>query len=164
MEKRLTRLVDLDKCAYGSFTEYSWVLLKLYILYHGDHILLSQVSYGVSILAVAKQLYEWFSPSVCPSICHLFDNVAVIVSWWNFRVITIDQSDEFTGGFKMMLKAWHSIVKVPFWFWSFIKFQNHTGQKITNFDPDWSFLDCNSSLKTLDSLMALKWCTKFDLV
>ena len=32
----------------------------------------------------------------------------------------------------------------------------HTGQKITNFDSNWAFLDCNTSL---NSLMAMKWCT-----
>ena len=38
-------------------------------------------------LAVTKQLYEWFNPSVCPSIRlpHLFDNVPVIISSWNFQ-------------------------------------------------------------------------------
>ena len=33
-------------------------------------------------LAATKQLYEWFSPSVRPSVCpsHLFDYVPIIVS------------------------------------------------------------------------------------
>ena len=35
------------------------------------------------ILAATKQLYEWFSPSVCPS--HLFDYVPIIVPSWNFQ-------------------------------------------------------------------------------
>ena len=39
---------------------------------------------------------------------------------------------------------------------SSIKFQGHTGQKITNFDSNWAFLDCKTSL---NSLMAMKWCT-----
>ena len=34
-------------------------------------------------LAATKQLYEWFSPSVCPS--HLFDYVPIIVSSRNFQ-------------------------------------------------------------------------------
>ena len=29
---------------------------------------------------------------------------------------------------------------------SFIKFQGHTVKKITDFDPNWPFPDCNSSL------------------
>ena len=33
--------------------------------------------------------------------------------------------------------------------------------KIADFDPNWAFLDCNSSW---NSPMALKWCTKLDVV
>ena len=42
-------------------------------------------------LAATKQLYEWFSPSVCPSVrlsvrlSHLFDYVPIILSSWNFQ-------------------------------------------------------------------------------
>ena len=36
-----------------------------------------------SFLAATKQLYDWFSPSVCPS--HLFHHVPIIVSSWNFQ-------------------------------------------------------------------------------
>ena len=42
-------------------------------------------------LAATKQLYEWFSPSVRPSVglsvrpSHLFLHVAIIVSSWNFQ-------------------------------------------------------------------------------
>ena len=48
-----------------------------------------------SFLAATKQLYEWFSPSVRPSVrlsfclsvrpSHLFDYVPIIVSSWNFQ-------------------------------------------------------------------------------
>ena len=41
------------------------------------------------------------------------------------------------------------------------KFQSHTGQKNADFDPNWAFPDCDSSL---NSPMALKWCTKLDVV
>ena len=37
-------------------------------------------------LAATKQLYEWFSPSVCPS--HLFDYVTIIISSWNFQELS----------------------------------------------------------------------------
>ena len=46
-----------------------------------------------SFLAATKQLYERFSPSVCPSVrpsvclTHLFDYVPIIVSSWNFQVL-----------------------------------------------------------------------------
>ena len=43
-------------------------------------------------LAATKQLYDWFSPSVCPSVrplsvrlSHLFHHVPIIVSSWNFQ-------------------------------------------------------------------------------
>ena len=38
-----------------------------------------------------------------------------------------------------------------------VKFQGHTAKKIVDFDSKWAFPDCNSSL---NSLMAMKWCTK----
>ena len=180
-------------------------------------------------LAATKQLYEWFSPSVCPSVTP-FHYVPIIVSSWTFsRVITIGRSDahakgqrskvkvtqvktqfnrfqfeltygdemmhkawccigevpigdaaqklpiltqighfrtklqfEFTNGYKMMHKAWSSIKEASYCFSkSSAKFQCHTGQKVAGFDPKWAFSDCNSRL---NSLMALKWCTKLDVV
>ena len=35
----------------------------------------------------AKQFYEWFSPSVCPSVCpsHRFHYVPITILSWNFR-------------------------------------------------------------------------------
>ena len=47
-----------------------------------------------------------------------------------------------------------------------IVFQGHLSnfkvtpdKKIIDFEPNWAFLDCNSSL---NSLMAMKWCTKLE--
>ena len=43
------------------------------------------------LLAATKQLSDWFSPSVCPSVrpsvclSHLFHHVPIIVSSWNFQ-------------------------------------------------------------------------------
>ena len=60
----------------------------------------------------------------------------------------------------MMHRAWISIVKVPYCFSrSSIKFQGHTALKIVEFDPNWAFPDCNSSL---NSPMAMKCCTKLE--
>ena len=62
----------------------------------------------------------------------------------------------------MMHKGWSSIEEVPYCFSrSSVKFQCHTGHKIIDFDPNWAFPDCKSSL---NSPMALKWCTKLDVV
>ena len=58
----------------------------------------------------------------------------------------------------MVHKAWSSIEEVPYCFWrSPVKFLRHTALKIVEFDPDWGFPDCISSL---NSPMATKWCTK----
>ena len=60
----------------------------------------------------------------------------------------------------MMHRAWSSIVKVPYCFSrSYVKFQGHTALKIVEFDPNWAFPDCNSSL---NSPMAMKCCTKLE--
>ena len=60
----------------------------------------------------------------------------------------------------MMHKAWSSIVEVPYCFSrSYIKLQGHTALKIVEFDPNWTFPDCNSSL---NSPMAMKCCTKLE--
>ena len=62
----------------------------------------------------------------------------------------------------MMHLAWRSIEEVPYNFSrSSIKFQGHTEHKITDFDPNWAFPDCNS---ILIAPMDLKWCTKIDVL
>ena len=61
----------------------------------------------------------------------------------------------------MMHKAWSSIEEVPYCFSrSSVKFQGHTALKIVEFDPDWAFPDCNSSL---NSPIAKKWCLKLEV-
>ena len=60
----------------------------------------------------------------------------------------------------MMHRAWSSIVELPYCFSrSSVKFQGHTALKIIEFDPNWAFPDCNSSL---NSPMAMKCCTKLE--
>ena len=60
----------------------------------------------------------------------------------------------------MMHRAWSSIVEVPYCFSrSSVKFQGHTALKIVEFDPNWAFPDCNSSL---NSPMAMKCCTRLE--
>ena len=62
----------------------------------------------------------------------------------------------------MMRRAWSSIVEVPYCFSrSYVKLQGHTALKIVEFDPNWAFPDCNSSL---NSWMAMKCCTKLETV
>ena len=59
-----------------------------------------------------------------------------------------------------MYKASCCLGKVPYCFSrSSVKFEGHTTKKIVDFDPNWAFPDCNSSL---NSPMAMKWCTKLE--
>ena len=52
---------------------------------------------------------------------------------------------EFTNGYEMLHKAWNSKGEMPYCFpRSTIKFQGHTVQNITDFDPNWAFLDYRS--------------------
>ena len=62
----------------------------------------------------------------------------------------------------MMHEAWFCLEEVPYCFSrSSIKLQGHTAKKNVDFDPIWAFPDCNSSS---NSPMAMKWCTKLDVV
>ena len=57
--------------------------------------------------------------------------------------------------------AWWCLGEVPYRFSrSSVKFQGHTALKSVEFDPDWAFPDCNSSL---NSPVATKWCTKLEV-
>ena len=60
----------------------------------------------------------------------------------------------------MMHKAWSSIEEKPYCFSrSYVKLQGHAAKKIVDFDPNWAFPDCNSSL---NSPMAMKCCAKLE--
>ena len=61
----------------------------------------------------------------------------------------------------MMHNAWSSIEQVPCCFSrSYVKLEGHKALKFVDFDPNWAFPDCISSLK---SPMATKWCTMLDI-
>ena len=56
---------------------------------------------------------------------------------------------EYTNGYEMMHKASSRIEEVPYCFSrSYVKLQGHTALKIVDFDPNWAFPDCNSSLNS----------------
>ena len=72
--------------------------------------------------------------------------VWIHIWWWNDIYIYI---------------AWCCLGEVPYCFSrSWVKVQGHTALKIVEFDPDWAFPDCNSSL---NSSMAMKCCTKLEV-
>ena len=57
--------------------------------------------------------------------------------------------------------AWCCLWEVPYCFSrSSVKVQGHKELKIVEFDPDWAFPNCNSSL---NSPMAMKCCTKLEV-
>ena len=68
---------------------------------------------------------------------------------------------EFTYDDEILHIAWCCLGEVPYCFSrSSVKFQGHTALKIAEFDPDWAFPDCNSSL---NSPMGMKCCTKLEV-
>ena len=81
--------------------------------------------------------------------------------WPRLGVSGLQLQFEYPNGYEMMHKAWSSVEEVPYCFSrSSVKFQGHTALKMVEFDPDWAFPDCNSSL---NSPMATKWCTKLEV-
>ena len=81
--------------------------------------------------------------------------------WPKLGVSGLSLQFEFTNGYEIMHKARSSIEEMPYCFSrSYVKLQGHTVLKIVEFDPDWSFPDCNS---ILNSPMATKWCTKLEV-
>ena len=77
--------------------------------------------------------------------------------WPRLGVSGLQLQFKFINGYGMLHKGWSRIEEVPYCFSrSSIKFLGHTALKIVEFDPDWAFPDCNSSL---NSPMATKFCT-----
>ena len=59
-----------------------------------------------------------------------------------------------------MHKAWCCLEEVPYCFSrSYVTFQDHTAKTNVDFDLNWAFPDCNSSL---NSPMAMKWYIKLE--
>ena len=60
-----------------------------------------------------------------------------------------------------MHRAWCCLEEVPYCLLgSSVKFQGHTAKKVVDFDSNWAFPDCNSSL---NSPVATKWCTTLEV-
>ena len=80
--------------------------------------------------------------------------------WPKLGVSGLYRKFQYTNSYEMMHTAWSRIEEVPYCFSrSYIKFQGHTALKIVDFDPNWAFPDCNSSL---NSPMAMKCCTQLE--
>ena len=117
------------KLIYKTYRE--GIMLHCTTLWY-ERLLLRLVNTILRFLAATKQLYGWFSPSVF----HI---------WWRNDAQSL-----------MLLRRGALL------FFSFsrssIKFQGHTAKKPIDFEPNWAFPDCNSSL---NSPMSLKWCTSY---
>ena len=80
--------------------------------------------------------------------------------WPKLGVSGLQLQLEFTDDYEMMHRASSGIVEAPYCFSrSYVELQGHTALKIVEFDPNWAFPDCNSSL---NSPMAMKCCTKLE--
>ena len=91
--------------------------------------------------------------SLCPEVINFGCQTFGCQIWFCTRL--------FTYGDEVIHKAWWGIGEVPYCFSrSFVKFQGHMGQKISNFHPNLVFPDCNSSLNWL---MAMIWCTQLEV-
>ena len=70
-------------------------------------------------------------------------------SWPHLAVSGPKLQFELTYGDGMMHKAWYCYGEVPYCVSrSSVTFQGHTALEIVEFDPDWAFPDCNSSLNS----------------
>ena len=130
--------------------------------------------------------------SVCPSVCHTFltmfpssyhhEIFRSYYQWQKWRPCKRSRSEVKGQGhrghdpnfrFRTVTPVW-----IHIWWWNdtyslmllrrgallFFKvicqISRSHGAKIAEFDPDWAFPDCNSSL---NSPMAMKWCTKIEV-
>ena len=144
------------------------------------YIFIQLFSYDQAALWMVQSVY----PFVCPSVCNTFYIVLPssyhheifrsyyhqqkLCPWKKSRSEVKGQGQRGqnpTLPFPDHNSSLNSRIAIGRWprggtllFLKVILLQGHTGQKkIANCDPNWAFLDCNSSL---NSLMAMKWCSK----
>ena len=138
---------------------------------------------------VAVWLVQSVLLSVRPSVClsHLFHHVPIIVSSWNFqellpwsKVMSMQKVKVKVTEVNTQLNCFRTLtpVWIHIWQWNhahswkqhrrgallffmvICQISRSHGSKIVEFDPDWAFPDCNSSLNTH---MATKWSTKLEV-
>ena len=125
------RYIHLRRCTWSLF-------LFCHCHYH-----LSQERDGITIYSMPRVIFR-----TCPEWWMILGLFGLCIQY------TMD-CDE------IMHTAWCCLGEVPYCFSrSSVKFQGHTALKIVEFDPNWAFPDCNSSL---NSPMGSKWCTKLEV-
>ena len=132
-----------------------------------------------NFLAATKQLYQWLLPSVRLSVCDTF--VTIFPSsyhheiFWRYyqwqkwcpckrsrsevKGVTTQLNrfrTVFTNDDEMLLRR----VALLFFKGQRSNFKVTQLTKIVDFDPNWAFPDCNSSL---NAPMATKWCIKLEV-
>ena len=121
-------------------------------------------------------------PSVCLSVCHTFltmfpssyhhEIVSNYYQWQKWRPCKRSRSKVKVTEVNTQLSRFRTVtpVWIHIWWWndaqSLMLIRRgallfcHTALKIVEFDPNWAFPGCNSSL---NSPMATKWCTKLEV-
>ena len=154
------------------------------------HIITPSSKYMTTYLFSCDQAALWMVQSVCPSVRHtfltmfssshhheIFRSYCQWEKWCPCKRSKVKVTEVMTQLTRfpdrksssnlhiyddgMMYKAWRCLGEVPYGFSrSTVKFQGQTDKKIVNFEPNWAFPDCNSSL---NSSMTTKWWTKLEV-
>ena len=108
-----------------------------------------------------EEVPYWFSRSSVKLISRLHGTKKLSILTWigRFRSVTPIWIYRWLWNDAQSLK-WHKRGAVLF-FKVICEISRSHGTKIFDFDPNWAFLDCNSSLNWP---MAMKWYTKLELV
>ena len=113
---------------------------------------------------IFRSYYQWQKWRPCKKSRSDVNKVTEVKNrriWPKLGVSGLKLPFQFTNGYEMMHKAWSGMEEVPYCFSrSSVKLQGHTALKIVEFDPNWAFPDCNSSL---NSPIARKWCTELEV-
>ena len=131
----------------------------------------------IKVFSCDQAANDWFSPSVCLSVClSVCDTfLTMFLSSYHHEIFKVKVTEVTT-----QLNRFRTVTPV----WIHIWWRNYTyslmllrrgallffkvirqisrshGSKIVEFDPDWAFPDCNSSL---NSPMATKCCTQLEV-
>ena len=125
--------------------------IKLYVSFH-HHMWIQtgvtvrkQLSWVVTSVTLTFDLWPWPLAWTLPWSLVITPENFMMIRWWEHsqKGVTDRQTDRRTD------KTENTIHRAA---WSQLK--------IIDFDPNWAFLDCTSSL---NSPMATKWCTKLEV-
>ena len=148
--------------------------------------LFEKILQNLWFLAATKQLYEWLSLSICHTFFTMFSSsyheeiFRSYYQWPGWGQCERSRSKVKVTEVKTQLNRFRNVtpVWITIWWWNdvqssmllwrgallFFKVIHQISRshrtKITDFDPNWGFPDCNLSL---NSPIDLNWCTKLEL-